>query len=162
MATLIDLTKELDEIYHELTPKERYKAMRNTMLWAGRQVRKEAVKNLEAMPHVPDERHGSTGPKGLKKSIRVKDFRKKVGFYVTVAESRKGGGVHTNRWGKPKPAARWLETGTAAKGKGHKAAPQPPRSFLGKAWKSKEAEVRRKIAETFEKKVVAIAKKHNG
>lgn len=162
MATLIDLQKELHEIYHDLTDREKWYALRNVMRKAARKVRREAWKNLDALA-TEELPKGATGPKGLKKNIRASEYPRAVGFYVTVQGSKDSKTAnHLNRWGKLKPAARWLETGTGRKGKGHKSGPQPPRPFLGPAWEKAKPDVEAMVEKEFDNQVRKIAKKHNG
>lgn len=174
MATLIDLSKELDVLFHELSPMERKKAMRNTMLTLGRKVRRQAVSNLSSMNYTLSDGKPGTRAKVLKKAVRVKEFKRKVGFYVTVQGSNSSRNAnHMNRWGNLKPAARWFETGTDVKTRKNRKGfrsnpwkkapgPQPPRPFLGPAWEQTKSEVESTVGKVFEEKLKDIVKKHNG
>lgn len=159
--TLIDMSRELDEIFHELSPKERMKAMRNTMAKIGREIRRQATDDLGNLNYVP-KRKGKKGKpvknraKSLKKNTILVSYRRRIGFHVTVASRSARAGGHTkvdhkNRWGKWKPAARWLDTGTEK---------QEARPFMENAERKLDGYEYR-IKEIFEEKVADIARKHN-
>lgn len=158
----IGLDKELDEIFHELSPKERMKAMRSTMNKIGREIRKQAVSDLKSLNYQTKPRHkgekpGKNRAKALRTNIRLVPYRRRIGFHVTVAsrKSRAGGHSkvdHFNRWWEWRPAARWLETGTEK---------QEPHPFMENAERKLDSYESR-ILEVFEQKVDEIVKKHNG
>lgn len=161
MATLIDMNREIHEIFHELSPKERMKAMRNTMGKVARDIRKIAVKDLSALNYVARPPKGMKAKgnraKKLKSNIVAIPYRRAIGFHVTVASRQARAGGHTkvdhlNRWGQWKPAARWLDTGTAK---------QEARPFMDNAAREL-ARVESYITQTFEEKVRKVAEKHNG
>lgn len=161
MRTLIDLNKELDEIFHELSPKERMKAMRNTDGVIARKVRKKAVADLTSMSYQLKPRDGKPGKRGtrassLKDNIIAVPYARAIGFHVTVAARQAKAGGHTkvdhlNRWWQWKPAARWFNTGTEK---------QEARPFMDGAEHMLDS-VEKEMAKVFEEKVIKIAQKHN-
>lgn len=162
MATVAEMQKELKEIFHELSPRERMKAMRSTMVKIGREVRTKARSDLGALSYQTKPRHkrdkpGKNRAKSLKTNVRLVTYRRRIGFHVTVAARQAAAGGHTkvdhlNRWGKWKPAARWLDTGTEK---------QEARPFMENAQRMLDSYESR-IKEVFEEKVEEIASKHNG
>lgn len=162
MATLTDLQKEINEIFHELSPKERAKAMRNTMGQISREIRKIAANELKALNYEIKPRHKGElrkrkGPKSLSKNIIAVPYRRALGFHVTVTSRQARAGGHTkvdhlNRWEHWKPAARWLENGTDK---------QPSRPFMERAEKALDSYEHRMV-EVFKEKLDDIVRKHNG
>lgn len=160
--TVAGMQKELKEIFHELSPKERLKAMRNTMGTIAREIRKQAVQDLghlnyETKPRYKGGKPGKNNAKSLKKNIVYKAYRRAIGFHVTVAtrQARAGGHTkvdHLNRWGKWKPAARWLDTGTKK---------QEAHPFMENAQRKLDSYETR-IKDVFEQKINKIVEKHNG
>lgn len=161
--TLIDMGKEIDEIFHELSPKERMRAMRNTMGKIGREIRKQAVSDLNSMSYTLKPRHKGELPKQgkrakvFKKNIVLVGYRRAIGFHVTVASRPAGKGGHTavdhkNRRDKWIPAARWFNDGTKW---------QEARPFMVNAARKLDGYEGR-ITEVFQEKLNDVVKKHNG
>lgn len=161
MATLIDLSREIDEIFHELSPRERMRVMRNTMSKIGREIRRQATADLSALNYTPKGpvRKGKTSKaraKSLRKNIMLVPYRRAIGFHVTVASRRAKAGGHTkvdhqNRWGRWVPAARWLDTGTRR---------QEARPFMDNAARKLD-NYEARITQVFNEKLEDIVKKHN-
>lgn len=160
MATANDMRRELKEIFHELTPKERLSAMRSTMGKISREIRRQATTDLGALSYEarpPKGKKTKNRAKALKKTVVAVAYRRAIGFHVTVASRKARAGGHTrvdhqNRWGQWKPAARWLNDGTVR---------QEARPFMEGA-ERKLNSYESHIKEVFEAKVEEVARKHNG
>lgn len=162
MATTVnDMLRDIKDVFHELSPNERLKAMRNTMGKVSREIRKIAVQDLTSLnypvkPWRPGIKGGKrTGPKGLKTNVRAVAYRRVMGFHVTVAcRSRKGGTYtkfdHLNRWDKWKPAVMWLQSGTEK---------QDAHPFMDRAERELDNYDKR-IEEVFHQKIEDIARKY--
>ena len=159
---LIDMNWKISDIFHSLSPKERLRAMRNTMGVVSREIRKVAQKDLTSMSYTLKPRHEGEQPKPGKRAKKLKPniipvaYRRAIGFHVTIADRRARAGEHTkvdhqNRWGKWVPAVRWFETGTED---------QEPRPFMERASRLIQ-NYEHRIMEVFEKKIDQIVEKHN-
>ena len=160
--TLEDLHKSLEEFYHELKPRRRYNAMRNAMRNTARYVRRQVTDNMSGLSYRKLPRHKGRRPKkgnrlkSLKKNVVAVEYRRAVGFHVTITgRGKKGGGKfdHINSWGKPVPAARWFETGTKK---------QEPRPFLEPVKRRVEPQLMQLAKKRFDEQIDKIIKKIYG
>lgn len=161
MATLIDLEQKCEQLFHELSPRERMNTMRNTMGKVSRDIRRMAVNDLKSLSYSTKPRYkkgpaGRGNAKALRRNIVLTVYRRAVGFNVSVLsrKAKKGGKTavdHTNRWGRNVPAAFWLNHGTKR---------QPARPFLTNAQRS-ASESSVKVRDVFRQKITDMVKKHN-
>ena len=95
----------LQKMFAELSEKRQKAALRGGMRRAATLVHKEARSNLKSS--------GLGNANAVSKSIRKIVFKRRLGFKVTAAASKRGNkGMHRNRRGLLKPVAYWAESGT--------------------------------------------------
>lgn len=104
---------QLQQLFEQLSEKERVKALKGAFRAEARTVRKAAVNNLRSSLH---------SSSGLERGIRTLVFKRQLGFRVTVGTELKWNkdhtayktkkGYHTNRRGEEKPVLIWAEDGT--------------------------------------------------
>lgn len=160
--TLIDMKKEIDEIFHELSPEEGMKAMRNTNGVIARRIRRRAVDDVKALNYQLKPRSKGARPKrgtrawSFQDNIIAVPYRRAIGFHVTITSrsARKGGHTkfdHLNRWWQWKPAARWFNEGTDK---------QEARPFMDNAERMLDS-AEKEMGKVFEEKIRKVAEKHN-
>ncbi len=110
MARSVDYSdRNLQQLFAEMEPKRRLKAIKGGFRREANQVRKTAVNNLRKSIRTDAD---------LAKGVRALVFKRKAGFRVTIGTKRAGkngkgeAGYHTNRQGLKKPILIWAEGGT--------------------------------------------------
>lgn len=108
---------KLRQLFAELQPAQRVKALRGAFRKAAGKVRKAAVANLKkaTTPSTGAPIHNAAA---MAKGVRAIVFKRKAGFRVTIGSKKanKNGkgerGMHVNRRGQKKPVLIWAELGT--------------------------------------------------
>lgn len=101
--------RKLRDLFTELEPKRRLKALKGAFRKEANKVRRTAVNNL---------RGSIRSDADLEKGVRVIVFKRAAGFRVTIGtkkatkRSQKEYGFHKNRQGLKKPVLIWAEEGT--------------------------------------------------
>lgn len=114
-----EITKPLDQLMKELTPRELRKGLKAGYRQTAKKARKVALRYLHASSL---QVKGNKGD--LDKGLRAYIYSKGGGFLLTVNARRanKSGkgekGMHENRFGKKKPVLMWAEDGTQKRQRG--------------------------------------------
>jgi hypothetical protein len=114
-----EITKPLDQLMKELTPRELRKGLKAGYRQTAKKARKVALRYLHASSL---QVKGNKGD--LDKGLRAYIYSKGGGFLLTVnarraTKSGKGEkGMHENRYGKKKPVLMWAEDGTQKRQRG--------------------------------------------
>ena len=152
----------LRDLWDALEAKDRRAIFRNAMRDTGRLIKKDVAARVKAETRRVKPKYRKTKAETLTKFVRLKIWKRQLGFTVTVGERPCVEKTYVlNRFGQRKPALRWLDTGTQArrtsggKRKGHSTGTLAPRHWVAQVnarWTAKaDATLKENLLKQIEK-----------